>query len=157
MRSGSTSSRSGPSNGTKTPILKGFPKSPKGTELRLRVDRCLPPRVAAGLDRFDWIHAVALFDVYTHDERVEDVQFIKDAGLANWCVVTQNPRMVRNQQEAAAIHRFGTQVFCLARADYSPVTQGLILGRNIMRIRRRAKVPGACFWRISEREPRRDI
>jgi len=121
------------------------------------VDRCLPPTVAQGLDRFDWIHAAALVDLYTHAEHVPDVQFLEDAGQAGWCVVTQNPKMAFNPPEADVIRQHGTHVFCLARADYPPITQGLILGRNILRIRRRIALSSGCFWRVSERDPRRDI
>jgi hypothetical protein len=100
---------------------------------------------------------VALTDVYTHAEEVPDVQFLADAGQAGWCVVTQNPRMRFNDPEIDAIRRHATKVFCLTRADYPPVTQGLILGRHIMRFRRRIRGAGGCFWRVSERDPLRDL
>jgi hypothetical protein len=95
--------------------------------------------------------------VYAEAEWVPDAVFLEDAGKAGWCVVTQNPKMGKNPPEVIAIEQHATKVFCLSRADYPPVTQGLILGRHILRMRNRIERPGGCFWRVSERDPLRDV
>lgn len=121
------------------------------------MDRSLPPTVAHGLDRFDEVHAVALVDVYKHAEGVPDTQWIADAGDRGWCAVTQNKFIFKSPTEVGAIIGHDTKVFSLARADWPSLTQGLVIGRNFLRILNRTRQSGGCFWRISERDPLRDL
>lgn len=109
------------------------------------------------MDKFDEIHAVALERCYDDAEHVQDVQWIADAGEHGWSVITQNFRLPQVQKESAAIQQHGTKVFCLSKADYPAITQGLIVGRNLIRIYRRSQRRPGCFWRISERPPLKDI
>lgn len=139
------------------PTLLGFPRSPRNTRIRILVDRCLPESVAVGLDKFDEIHAVHLSAVYDDALRVADTQWIKDAGRSGWVGLTQNFKLPQVQREADAIVRFGTKVFSLSRADLPAASQGLVVGHNLRRIYRRIERGGGCFWRISERGPRKDI
>ena len=109
------------------------------------------------MDRFDEIHAVALKDLYDDPEHVGDDQWIADAGDYGWCGLTQNPFIGKDDYERSVIIRHRTRVFSLSRADYPVVTQGLIVGRNLMRFYRRLPRDEGCFWRISERPPLKDI
>lgn len=113
--------------------------------------------MAKGLNRFDEIHAVHMQDIYTHPEAVQDVQWLADSGDAGWFGVTQNLNIPQVPRERAAIIAHGARVYCLARADYPPITQGLIFGRNFVRMKRANNRPGPGFWRVSERPPLRDI
>lgn len=96
-------------------------------------------------------------DVYNFPEHVEDVQWLADIGQAGWIGATQNFKIPWNPPEHDAIMRHDAKVFSLSRADLPGLTQGLIFGRNLTRIYRRESADGGCFWRISERPPRRDI
>jgi hypothetical protein len=113
--------------------------------------------VARGLDRFTEIQAVHLDDVYDLPQSVSDVQWIGDAGDAGWIGVTQNFKIGHNEVEMETIRQHRTKVFSLCRADYPPITWGLVLGRNLLRIHRRVKRDEGCFWRISERPPIKDL
>lgn len=105
------------------------------------------------------MHAVSLRDLYDdHDaQRVTDVQWIADAGQEGWAALTQNFRISQNPLEREAILRNGTKIYSFPRADWNQTTQGLVVGRNLLRMFRRDQRSDGCFWRISERAPVKDI
>ena len=113
--------------------------------------------MAEALNRVDGVHAVPMQEVYPNHQFVTDETWIRDMGKRGWICVTQNPYIRSSAIEMAAIREAGARVFSLKKGDYSQHTQGFIFGRNFVRLRRRATKPGACFWRIGEGDPLRDI
>lgn len=79
---------------------------------------------------------------------VPDEIFLAEAGHHGWIVLTQNFRMWRVAAERQAIVDNGTRVFSLANAQLTSIGKGLVFGRHLLSILRRAKRQDACFWRL---------
>jgi hypothetical protein len=113
----------------------------------------------AALNKSPEIHACSLRDVY--GERpghfVEDIRWIRDCGKAGWVALTQNFTIGRTPTEVDAIEKWETKVFSLSKADLPAHEQGLIVGRNLIRMVRRTRRDGGCFWRMRLEDPLRDI
>jgi predicted nuclease of predicted toxin-antitoxin system len=123
------------------------------------VDRCLPTSLVKALNKSPEITACHLHDVYgvKPGELVEDVQWIADCGREGWIVVTQNKFMKKVTRELEAIENHRTKVFSLTSADLPQSEQGLVVGRNLLRMIRRDKRDSGCFWRINLAGTRKDI
>lgn len=90
-----------------------------------------------------------LDDLYGNDgQHVDDVTWIEDAGRAGHIALTGNPAIAFVAHEKAAIQAAGTKVFCIANAQHTRDGKALIIGRHMLRILRRARRPGPCFWRL---------
>lgn len=123
------------------------------------VDRCLPNSLVKALNKSPEIMACHLHDVYgvKPGELVEDVQWIADCGREGWTALTQNKFMMKVPHELDAIKQHKARVFSFTAADLGSVEQGLVVGRNILRIVRRDRRNAGCFWRISLHSTRKDI
>lgn len=128
----------------------GFPSPRSGTRVRVFVDRCLTPAFAEALNKSPEITACHLRDVYgeTPGHFVPDTQWLKDCGEAGWIAITQNFKIGHVPSEVDAITAAGTKVFSLSRANLPPHEQGLVVGRYLLRMIRRARREDGCFWRI---------
>lgn len=123
----------------------GWPQSRKTSVL---IDRCVSKGLARGLRTFGF-HVVTLDDVYGDDgQRVEDVQWITDAGRHGYIAITANPAIVFVAHERAAVLAAGTKVFCIGNPQQTRDGRALIVGRHLLRILRRARRDGPCFWRL---------
>lgn len=116
--------------------------------------------MATGLRLFPKVAATHLIDVYPGgaDTQVADVEWIELAGRRNWSVLTKNPQILFTPHERDAIEHWGTRVFCLASGQWTREGQGLVVGRHLLPILRRATQPGPCFWRLyPDRQIVRDL
>jgi hypothetical protein len=109
------------------------------------------------LNKSPEITAVSLAEVYTNGERVQDIEWIRDCGREGWIALTQNFRIAHVPHEIDAIEEFRTKVFSLTRADLPAVEQGLVFGRNLLRVIRRDRRDAGCFWRIHFEKSIKDI
>lgn len=102
---------------------------------------------------------MTLSDAYGREAAltVPDEVFLAEAGGQGWIVWTQNFRMWRVSAERQAIVDNGTKVFSLANAQHTSIGKGLIFGRHLLTIKRRAKRPDACFWRLYADSTRKDL
>lgn len=136
-----------------SPILSGWGASRRP----FLVDRCIPKSLAEGLGKFP-VHVLHLHDAYPgRAEAVKDPEWIEDAGLRGYAVLTANPKMLTIDAEMDAIRRYGTKVFCLANAQHTREGRALIIGRHYLSIVRRAGDTGPCFWRIDPQRTTYDI
>lgn len=88
-------------------------------------------------------------DVYENDgQDVEDVQWIADAAANCYIAFTANPAILGVAHEIAKVRECGTLVFCIANPQHNRDGRALIFGRHLLRILRRARKPGPCFWRL---------
>ena len=133
----------------------GWPRSPR--RIGILADRCLSPGLARGLRVFGF-NVLTLHDVYGNDgQHVEDTVWIADAAKNGYIVFTANPTMVAVRHEMQAVHNHGAKIFCIANAQQTRDGRAMIFGRHILRIVRRARRPGPCFWRLDPRTVRYDI
>lgn len=128
--------------------LTGWTKRPN--QVGILVDRCIDDRLARVLGSIPRVKALTLSDAYGEAAAltVADEVFLADAGRQGWIVLTQNFKMWRVPAEQRAIVDNGTRVFSLASAQHTSIGKGLVFGRHLLTIMRRAKRPGACFWRL---------
>ena len=123
------------------------------------MDRCLSPAFSDALNKSPEITACHLRDVYGEGpgQFVQDVDWIRECGRHGWVAITQNPKIGSTPREIDAIVEHGAKVFSLAKADLPPHEQGLIVGRYLLRVARRDRRPGGCFWRIHLERPQQDV
>lgn len=135
----------------------GWTKRPD--QVGILLDRCVDDRLAHVLASIPRVKAMTLSDVYGPDAAltVQDEVFLAEAGRQGWIVLTQNFHMWRVPVERKAIVDNGTRVFSLASAQHTSIGKGLIFGRHLLTIVRRAKRPGACFWRLYTAGTRKDL
>lgn len=122
------------------------------------MDKCLSPKLAKGVNRFQGFVGVSLGEVFTHAEVTEDWQFLGAAGEAGWAVFTQNDAMLRVPHEMRVIRDQGTRVFTLTNSQLGTEGAGLVFGRWLVTMRRRIdRAPGPCFWRLYEDRKQHDL
>lgn len=135
----------------------GWTKRPN--QVGILLDRCVDDRLARVLVAIPRVKAMTLSDAYglAAAFTVADEVFLADAGRQGWIVLTQNFRMWHVPVERQAIIDNGTKVFSLANAQHTSIGKGLIFGRHLLTIIRRAKRPDACFWRLYADKTRKDL
>ncbi|MGN6413745.1 hypothetical protein [Flexivirga sp.] len=134
--------------------LRGWSLRPD--EVGILLDRCVGDQLAKEFDKLEGIRARCLSDMYGTDAapHVEDVTFLKDAGVHGWMVLTQNPQMWFVPRERETIERNNTHVFCLASAQLPGVAKGFVFGFRFNSIKKRhASRSEACFWRLHSHLP----
>ncbi|REF24617.1 hypothetical protein [Calidifontibacter indicus] len=139
-------------------IAPGRPR-PRKTDLVVLVDRCLPPEVAYELTKMENFYGIALKDHYGDDiaQNLPDVTFLEEAGQRQWGVLTQNPRMWQVPAERDCIVANGTRVFSLDNPNANRTLKGMVLGRHLVRIRRRMRREDPCFWRLRLQDVRKEL
>lgn len=139
-------------------ILSGWRK-PRNTVLAVLLDRSIDHRLAKELRRIPGCYAKSLAEMYGDEraQKMEDVEFLGDAGRNGWVVWTQNPRMWRVPTERGQIIASRTHVFTMGSATMTLSGKGFVLGRHFLSIKRRHGRTGHCFWRLYvEQQPIKD-
>lgn len=91
-----------------------------------------------------------LRDVYPDDgQKVQDEQWIADAAKHDFFVLTSNPAIVSVDHEIDLIEKLGIKVFCITNPQHTKEGRAMIFGRHWLRIVRRVRLDGPCFWRLS--------
>lgn len=105
------------------------------------------------------MHAVALRDLYGNDvaEQLPDTEWLGDAGAHGWIALTANPQIWQVPLEKQTILDHDTRVFAYGSAQHVIDAQGLIFGRWLLSMRRRARRPEPCFWRLYPTRTIRDL
>ena len=104
------------------------------------------PRAIGLLPRVKVIH---MHEVYSDDgQQIEDTDWLARCGAEGWVVFTQDARVWHNLDEREALLEHGVRVFCLGLQQSTNTQKGLLFGRWILPVLRRARKPGPCFWRI---------
>lgn len=112
-------------------------------------DRSLGRSLPRAVALLPFVRVVPMHEVYPHDgQRIKDTDWLALAGAEGWAVFTQDARIWQNLDERAAVQDHGVRVFCLGMQQATAVQKGVCYGRHILRIARRARRPGPCFWRI---------
>lgn len=121
------------------------------------IDRSLGKQVAEALRRFGFT-VQTMADVYADDgQHIEDTTWIRDAGQNGWIVFTQDQKIRERPSEIRAVVDSGAKVFCLHTQTLKAPAKTLYYGRHILPILRRARRPGACFWRIRPEATIKDV
>jgi putative N-acetylmannosamine-6-phosphate epimerase len=83
------------------------------------LDRSLGQHQVANILRHAGLDVVTLAEHYgqPHDQRVEDVTWLKDATSNGWVCLTKDAAITRRPAEAAAIRVAGSRCFCLGSAN----------------------------------------
>lgn len=123
--------------------------SRRSRKLKILLDRCVSPSMAPALRKFG-LSVTTLAEVYgDRAPHVEDVEWIEWAAKNDHIVLTANPRLVLVPHEVAAVRLHRTKIFSLSQPQHTREGRGLIFGRHLLRIIRRSRKPGPCFWRVS--------
>ncbi|WP_276509370.1 hypothetical protein [Cellulomonas hominis] len=147
MQSRSTTRSAGPKSNRSTNSSTGWQRSRKHAPAIL-LDRCLSPGMARGLRTFGF-NVLTLRDVYPDDgQHIPDTEWLRDSARHGYIVFTANPAIISVEHERAALLEHGAKVFCIANAQQTRDGRALIFGRHLLRILRRARRPGPCFWRL---------
>lgn len=123
--------------------------SRKSRRVHILLDRSIATRMAPALAKFGFV-VQTLEDVYgSRAIHVADTEWIEWSAKNGYIVFTANPNMVYVPHEMDAVREYKAKVFCVAQVQHTREGRALIYGRHLLRIVRRARRPGPCFWRVS--------
>ena len=124
-------------------------RRPRKPAVTLFMDRSLGKSLPLAVGLLPRVKVVRLHNVFGNDgQHVEDVTWLAEAGAKGWPVFTQDARVWKNLDERAALLEHGVRVFCLGMQQSTNAQKGIVYGRHILPILRRAQKPGPCFWRL---------
>lgn len=120
------------------------------------IDRSLGRHVVPDGLRALGLTVRTLVDVYgDREETVLDEEWLHDAGLNGWIVLTKDDRLRYNSAEREALIAAGVRVFCLTNRHLSGAQQLQRFTDNINRIIQRAEHPGPFIYGVYERRLQR--
>ncbi len=125
---------------TYAPLLPKPPTSPP----EFFVDRSLGRHIVPNALRALGFAVHAMADVYPDgaDQRVADTQWIADADLRGWIVLTKDERITRRADEQQALIESRVRVFAIGNQHLTGPQQASYYSANIHRIVQRSRKPG---------------
>lgn len=91
----------------------------------------------------------------SREEEITDVEWLVDAGAANWVVLTKDDRIRWRKVEIEALAAANVRVFCLTNANLTAPQQVAYFVTNKHRILQRARKPGPYIFGVYEKDIRR--
>ncbi len=113
-----------------------LPREAAATELVFFVDRCLGGKLVVEALRMAGAQVVVHDDVLPQD--TPDVEWLAEAGLRNWIVLTKDSAIRRNPHEKAMFLEARVRVFSLARKNLSGKEMADLFAATLSGMRKRA-------------------